>query len=103
MTEKIRWGILGCAAIAERAFIPAIKKSKQAELVAIASRDPAKARTWANNFGIKKAYGSYQEMLVDPEIEAVYNPLPNHLHQPLTIAALQCGKHVLCEKPLALT
>lgn len=101
--EKIRWGILGCAAIAEKAFIPALKKSKRADLLAIASREEARARVWAEKFGIKKAYGSYQELLADPEIEAVYNPLPNHLHHPLTMAALRAGKHVLCEKPLGLT
>ncbi|MGQ9801355.1 MAG: Gfo/Idh/MocA family protein [Candidatus Saccharicenans sp.] len=103
MTEKVRWGILGGAAIAETTFIPAIKKIKKAELVAIASRDPIKAQAWAKKFGLKRAYGSYQKLLADPEIEAVYNPLPNHLHHPLTIAALRAGKHVLCEKPLALT
>lgn len=101
--EKIKWGILGCAAIAEKAFIPAIKKSKRAELLAIASRQESRAREWAEKFGIRRAYGSYRELLADPEIEAVYNPLPNHLHHPLTLAALQAGKHVLCEKPLALT
>jgi len=103
MTEKIRWGILGCAAIAEKAFIPAVRKSTGAELVAIASRDTEKAKAWAARFGIKKACGSYEELLADPEIEAVYNPLPNHLHHSLSIAALRAGKHVLCEKPLALT
>ncbi len=101
--EKIRWGILGCAAIAEKAFIPALRKSKRAELLAIASREESRAREWAEKFGIKKAYGSYQGLLADPEIEAVYNPLPNHLHHPLTLAALRAGKHVLCEKPLGLT
>ncbi len=103
MTEKIRWGILGCAAIAEKAFIPAIKKAAGAELLAISSRDAKKAKDWAARFGIKKAFGSYEDLLSDPEIDAVYNPLPNHLHHPLTIAALRAGKHVLCEKPLALT
>jgi predicted dehydrogenase len=102
MAEKIRWGILGCAAIAEKAFIPAIKKSKQAELVAIASRHPERARLWAGRFGLKKSYGSYEELLSDGEIQAVYNPLPNHLHRPYSIQALRSGKHVLCEKPLAL-
>lgn len=103
MAEKIRWGILGCAAIAEKAFIPAIKKSEKAELVAIASRDLTKAKYWAGKYNIRKAYGSYEDLLADPEIEAIYNPLPNHLHHPLTIKSLQSGKHVLCEKPLALT
>lgn len=101
--EKVKWGILGGAAIAWTTFIPAIKKSKVAELAAIASRDYSKARAWAEKFNLKRAYGSYEELLADPEIEAVYNPLPNHLHFPLSIAALQAGKHVLCEKPLALT
>ena len=103
MMEKVRWGILGGAAIAETSFLPAIKKSKKAELVGIASRDLLKARAWAKNFELRQAYGSYEELLADPEIEAVYNPLPNHLHFPLSIAALRAGKHVLCEKPLALT
>ncbi|MGB9893328.1 MAG: Gfo/Idh/MocA family protein [Candidatus Saccharicenans sp.] len=103
MAEKIKWGILGGAAIAESTFIPAVKKSKNAELLAIASRDLAKAKGWAKKFGIRKAYGSYEELLTDPEIEAVYNPLPNHLHHPWTIKALKAQKHVLCEKPLALT
>jgi xylose dehydrogenase (NAD/NADP) len=101
--EKVKWGILGCAGIAERAFLPAIKKARQAEIMAIASRDLEKARSWAEKFQLKKAYGSYEELLADPEIEAVYIPLPNHLHYPLTIQALRAGKHVLCEKPLALT
>ncbi|MDI6849555.1 MAG: Gfo/Idh/MocA family oxidoreductase [Candidatus Saccharicenans sp.] len=103
MTEKIRWGILGCAAIAEHTFIPAIKKASGVELLAIASRDIKKAKDWAARSGIKKAYSSYQELLADPEIDAIYNPLPNHLHHPLSLAALRAGKHVLCEKPLALT
>ncbi|MGC8745646.1 MAG: Gfo/Idh/MocA family protein [Candidatus Saccharicenans sp.] len=101
--KKVKWGILGCAAIAEKAFIPAIKKARNTELVAIASRDINKARAWADIYGLKKAFGSYEELLKDPEVEAVYNPLPNHLHHPWTIKALKARKHVLCEKPLALT
>ncbi|MDY0231409.1 MAG: Gfo/Idh/MocA family oxidoreductase [Candidatus Saccharicenans sp.] len=101
--KNINWGILGAAAIAETTFIPAIKKSAQAELLAIASRNLDKARSWAKNFSLPRAYGSYEELLADPEIEAVYIPLPNHLHFEWTSKALRAGKHVLCEKPLALS
>jgi predicted dehydrogenase len=80
-----------------------MKKSNLLELRAIASRDEAKARAAADALGIPKAYGSYEALLADPEIEAIYNPLPNHLHVPLTLAAVAAGKHVLCEKPVALT
>jgi predicted dehydrogenase len=103
MGQKIKWGILGAAAIAETTFIPAINKSSEAELLGIASRDRAKAKAWAEKFGILKAYGSYEELLTDQEVEAIYIPLPNHLHHPWTIKALRAGKHVLCEKPLALS
>ena len=78
-------------------------KSKQLDVVAISSRNLKTAKAWAEKLGIPKAYGSYEEMLADPEIEAVYNPLPNHLHVPLTLAAAKAGKHVLCEKPIAIT
>jgi predicted dehydrogenase len=78
-------------------------KSKDVEIVAISSRKKKTAEEWAGKLGIPKAYGSYEEMLADPEIEAVYNPLPNHLHVPLTLAAARAGKHVLCEKPVAIT
>ncbi|MGE3875451.1 MAG: Gfo/Idh/MocA family protein [Parvibaculaceae bacterium] len=83
--------------------IPGMLKSKELEVVAISSRDKKTAEAAAKKLGIKKAYASYEEMLADPDIEAVYNPLPNHLHVPLTLAAARAGKHVLCEKPVALT
>jgi predicted dehydrogenase len=97
----LRWGILGCARISRRGLIPGIMGSATGSLVAIASRDEAKARAWAREFGIPRAHGSYQALLDDPEIDAVYIPLPNELHKPWTIAAADAGKHVLCEKPLA--
>ncbi|HPB59720.1 MAG TPA: Gfo/Idh/MocA family oxidoreductase [Candidatus Saccharicenans sp.] len=102
-SEKIRWGILGCAAIAEKSLIPALKNASGTELLAIASRSATKARDWAEKFSLPKSYGSYEDLLADKEIEAVYIPLPNHLHFEWTIKALRAGKHVLCEKPLALT
>ncbi len=103
MGQKINWGILGAAAIAETTFIPAINKSGQAELFAIASRNLDKARSWAKKFSLPRAYGSYEELLADPEIEVVYISLPNHLHFEWTVKALKAAKHVLCEKPLALS
>ena len=102
MSRTIRWGVLGCAGIAAKAVIPAIQSSRLGRVDAIASRDPDKARAFAARFGIAKAYGSYEALLADPEIDAIYNPLPNHLHVPLTIRALEHGKPVLCEKPIAL-
>lgn len=99
---RLRWGILGCAAIADRAVIPAIQASETGELLAVASRDESKARKKAEQFGIPKFYGSYEALLADPDIDAVYIPLPNHLHKQWTIAAARAGKHILCEKPLAL-
>lgn len=101
--EKVRWGILSTAAIGLNKVIPAMQKAQHCELVAIASRDPAKAKSAAQKLGIPKAYGSYEELLADPGIEAIYNPLPNHLHVPWSIRALQAGKHVLCEKPIGLS
>ncbi|MFE6799050.1 Gfo/Idh/MocA family protein [Paenibacillus chitinolyticus] len=103
VNRKIRWGILGCASIALRAIVPAIQASSTGELAAIASRDGSKAREAARRHGIPAAYGSYEELLADPTLEAVYIPLPNHLHFEWTIKAARAGKHVLCEKPLALT
>lgn len=100
--KRLRWGILGCAVIAERAVIPAIKASSTGELLGIASRDASKAKRKAEQFDIPRAYGSYEALLADEDIDAVYIPLPNHLHKPWTLAAAKAGKHVLCEKPLAL-
>jgi predicted dehydrogenase len=102
MTDKVRWGVLGCAAIAVRKVIPAMQGGEGSEVVALASRDPAKAKETAARLGIPKAYGSYEALLADPAIEAVYIPLPNHLHVPWSIKAAEAGKHVLCEKPIAL-
>jgi predicted dehydrogenase len=99
----VRWGILGTAKIAVEKVIPGMRGSALAQVVAIASRDIGKARAAANRLGIPRAYGSYQELIDDPDIEAIYNPLPNHLHVPWSIRAAEQGKHVLCEKPIALT
>jgi len=101
--EKVKWGVLGVAGIAVRKVIPATQKGEWSSVTAIASRDPQKAKEAAHKLGIPKAYGSYEELLADPEIEAIYNPLPNHLHVPWSIKAAEAGKHVLCEKPLSLT
>jgi predicted dehydrogenase len=102
MTRKISWGVLGAAKIGIEKVIPAMQRGEVSRIDAIASRDIAKARRAAADLGIAKAYGSYEELLADPAIEAVYNPLPNELHIPWTIRALEAGKHVLCEKPIAL-
>lgn len=102
MENKVRWGILGTANIARWATIPGMKLAKNAELVAIAGRSAEKAQRYAETFGIPKAYGSYDELLSDPEVEAVYIPLPNDIHIKWVTAALRAGKHVLCEKPLAM-
>jgi predicted dehydrogenase len=99
----VRWGILGTAKIALEKVVPGMRGSPLAQVVAIASRDIAKARAAASDLGIPRAYGSYQELVDDPDIEAIYNPLPNHLHVPWSIRAAEQGKHVLCEKPIALT
>ncbi|MBL8791633.1 MAG: Gfo/Idh/MocA family oxidoreductase [Rhizobiales bacterium] len=101
--KKIRWGIISTANIGVAKVIPGMLKSDQLEVAAISSRKLSVARSWADKLGIPKAYGSYEEMLADPDIDAVYNPLPNHLHVPLTLAAARAGKHVLCEKPIAIT
>lgn len=99
---KVRWGVLGVALIATRKVIPAMQKGEWSEICAIASRDRSRAEAAAAQFGIPKAYGSYEELLRDPEIQAIYNPLPNQLHVPWTLKALEAGKHVLCEKPISL-
>ena len=101
--KPVRWGILSTAKIGLQKVIPAMQRAEHCDIVAIASRDLGKAQEAAEALGIAKAHGSYEELLSDPEIEAIYNPLPNHLHVPLSIQAAQAGKHVLCEKPVALT
>lgn len=100
--NKVRWGQISTAAIGTVKVLPGMKKSANAEIVAICSRDLKSAQTAARALGIPKAYGSYEELLRDPEVDAVYNPLPNHLHVPWSIKALEAGKHVLCEKPIAM-
>ena len=98
----LRWGVLGVADIAVRQVIPAMQRSPAARIEAIASRDPAKAEAAARRLGIPRAHGSYEALLADAAVEAVYIPLPNHLHVPWSIRAVEAGKHVLCEKPLGL-
>jgi predicted dehydrogenase len=100
---KVKWGVLGVASIAVRKVIPGMQAGEWSEIAAIASRDLAKGQAAAQKLGIAKAYGSYQELLADTDIEAVYIPLPNHLHVPWSIKAAEAGKHVLCEKPLSLS
>ena len=102
-TRKIRWGIISTALIGTAKVIPAMQQARFCEIRAIASRNLDKATAAASELGIPVAYGSYQELLDDAEIEAIYNPLPNHLHVPVSIQALEAGKHVLCEKPIGLT
>jgi predicted dehydrogenase len=101
--KKVVWGVLSTAKIGRDRVLPGMRKSDLLEIRAIASRDGARARSAAEALGIPKAYGSYDALFADPEVEAIYNPLPNHLHVPLTLAAAAAGKHVLCEKPIALT
>ena len=102
MHNKVRWGILSTSDFALTKAVPSMQKGEWTEIRAIASRDLSKAQAVAHKLGIPKAYGSYEELLRDPEIEVIYNPLPNHLHIPWSIRAAQAGKHVLCEKPLSL-
>jgi predicted dehydrogenase len=101
--KKIRWGVLGVAKIATAKVIPAMQRCENVEIAAIASRDLNKSRAAAGQLGIAQAYGSYEELLADASIDAIYNPLPNHLHVPWSIRAAEAGKHVLCEKPIGLS
>jgi predicted dehydrogenase len=103
MPNKVRWGVLSTSQFALKLAVPAMQKSEWCDIRAIASRDRKKAEEAARRMGIPKAYGSYEELLQDPEIEAIYNPMPNHLHVPWSIKAAEGGKHVLCEKPLSVT
>lgn len=101
--KKVRWGVLGVAKIATEKVIPAMQRGERSEIVAIASRSADRARAAAEKLGIPRSHGSYEDLLADPEVDAVYNPLPNHEHVPWSIRAAAAGKHVLCEKPIALT
>jgi predicted dehydrogenase len=101
--KKIRWGVLGVAKIATTKVIPAMQRAPNVEVAAIASRNLGKAQAAAEQLGIPQSYGSYEELLADPSVDAIYNPLPNHLHVPWSIRAAEAGKHVLCEKPIALS
>jgi predicted dehydrogenase len=102
VAEPVRWGVLSTASIARTALIPALHASTTSQVRAVGSRNLDAARAFAIEMDIPVAYGSYEELLADPEIEAIYNPLPNHLHVPWTIKAMRAGKHVLCEKPISL-
>jgi predicted dehydrogenase len=103
MSNKLRWGVLSTAAIGLKKVIPAMQQGQHSSVVAIASRNLAKAQEAATALGIPTAYGSYEELLADPNIDAIYNPLPNQLHVPWTVKAAEAGKHVLCEKPFSLS
>jgi predicted dehydrogenase len=103
MPDKVRWGVLGVANIAIKKVIPGMQKGVRGEVVAIASRTLDRAQAAAQALHLPKAYGSYEELLADSEIDAIYNPLPNHLHVPWSIRAAEAGKHVLCEKPIAMS
>ncbi|HEY2894500.1 MAG TPA: Gfo/Idh/MocA family oxidoreductase, partial [Pirellulales bacterium] len=97
--NKLRWGVLSTAKIGLDKVIPATMRSPHSSVAAIASRDGVRAKAAAAKLGIPHAYGSYEELLSDPDVDAIYNPLPNHLHVPWSIKALEAGKHVLVEKP----
>lgn len=103
MAKKLRFGILSTAGIGTRRVIPGMQLGEFTSVDAICSRDLARAQQVAKEFHIPRAYGSYEELLADSDIDAIYNPLPNHLHVPWTIKAAEAGKHVLCEKPISLT
>jgi len=101
--NKVRWGVLSTAKIGLEKVIPAMQQGHYSQVTAIASRSLDKAQRAAAQLGIPKSYASYEELLADPDVDAIYNPLPNHLHVPWSIKAIEAGKHVLCEKPIALT
>jgi predicted dehydrogenase len=101
--HKVRWGVLSTAKIGTQKVLPAMQRGRYCEVVAIASRNLQVAQETAEQLRIPKAYGSYEALLADPEIDAIYNPLPNHLHVPWSIKAIEAGKHMLCEKPIALS
>ena len=101
--NELRWGVLSTAKIGRDKVIPGIQAAERCEVVAIGSRDADRARGVAEELGIPRVHGSYEALIDDPEVDAVYIPLPNHLHMEWTIAAARAGKHVLCEKPIALT
>jgi predicted dehydrogenase len=100
--KTVRWGVLGVSKFAMTKVIPAMKSCTGARITAIASRDAGRAQAAASQIGIDKAYGSYEQMLADPDIDVIYNPLPNHLHVPWSVEAANAGKHVLCEKPVGM-
>jgi len=102
MKSKVRWGILSTAKIGREKVIPAMQQSNLVEILAISSRDPENAKKTADKLGIPRAIGSYEELLSDPEIDAIYNPLPNHKHLEWSLKAIEAGKHVLCEKPIGM-
>jgi predicted dehydrogenase len=101
MSDRINWGVLGNALIARKCVIPAIQKSRNGWVYALATRSPAAADEVVKKNNIRQVYDSYAAVIEDPAVDAVYIPLPNHLHHPWTLKALSAGKHVLCEKPLA--
>src|SRR6516225_7381432 len=103
MNDKVRWGVLGVAKIAVEKVIPAMQRGAHSEVIAIASRDAQRAKGAADRLSMPKSYGSYEELIADQEIEAIYIPLPNHLHVPWSTRAAEAGKHVLCEKPIGMT
>jgi predicted dehydrogenase len=103
MADKVRYGVLSTAQIARNMHIPAARKATNTEIVVISSREKDRAQKWADELGIPRAYGSYDEVLADPEVDAIINPLPNSMHCEWTIKAAEAGKHILCEKPLAVT
>ena len=102
-TKPLRWGLLSTSEFAERKFIPGLRKSSLVDIVAVGSRDLRRARAFADRLGIPTAYGSYEELIADPSIEVIYNPLPNDLHVEWTRRAAEAGKHVLCEKPMGMS